>query len=78
MVLRNATDPLRLREGIPFTVNVRDRNKCVTFTSTESKKSGYLIITMEDTNKLAYTLNCSVTNHNKTSDCANGANLLIK
>jgi hypothetical protein len=34
LVFRNATDPLRLREGIPFTINVKDRNKCVTFSST--------------------------------------------
>lgn len=59
LVFKNSTDPLRLREGIPFTINVRDRNKCVTFPSLASDKSAYLIISMEDTTKLAYVLNCS-------------------
>lgn len=67
IVFKDMNDPMRLIEGIPFTVNVKDRNKCVTFTSTESTNtSGYLILTMNDTTQLSYTLNCNRTVNNKT------------
>lgn len=34
LVVKDVSDPMRLKEGIPFTINIKDRNKCVTFTST--------------------------------------------
>ena len=33
LVVKDVNDPMRLKEGIPFTINIKDRNKCITFTS---------------------------------------------
>ena len=78
LVFKNEFDALQLREGIPFTINSRDKSKCVSFLSTKSSNNGFLILSMEDTTKFSYTLTCNTTTSSGTQDCANGNNLVAK
>lgn len=78
MIIKNENDPLRLREGIPFTLNKANGKKCVTFSSFESAQNGYLILSMANTTEFAYTLTCNTTKNGETADCGNGSNILVK